>query len=78
MKPKTLLTPKDLETELPDLGRSTIYSLLKAGMIPSIRLGKKYFTPRAALDQWLANCCQPELKSGGIAFIDDNGKFVQL
>jgi excisionase family DNA binding protein len=54
---KTLLTPKDLEAELPDLGRSTIYALLKAGTIPSIRLGKKFFTPRAAFDLWLANCC---------------------
>jgi excisionase family DNA binding protein len=75
---KSLLTPKDLEAELPDLGRSTIYSLLKAGMIPSIRLGKKIFTPRAAFEKWLANCCQPQPKSGGVAFIDDNGKFVQL
>ena len=57
MNLKTLLTPKDLETELPDLGRSTIYALLKVGTIPSIRLGKKFFTPRAAFDRWLANCC---------------------
>ena len=57
MNLKTLLTPKDLEGELPDLGRSTIYTLLKAGTIPSIRLGKKFFTPRAAFDSWLANCC---------------------
>jgi excisionase family DNA binding protein len=57
---KSLLTPKDLEAELPDLGRSTIYALLKAGTIPSVRLGKKFFTPRAALDQWLADCCKPK------------------
>ena len=55
--PKLLLTPKDLEAELPDLGRSTIYSLIKAGTIPSIRLGKKIFTPRPAFEAWLANCC---------------------
>jgi excisionase family DNA binding protein len=50
---KHLLTPKDLEAELPDLGRSTIYALLKTGVIPSVRLGKKIFTPRAAFDNWL-------------------------
>ena len=59
MKMKSLLTPKDRESELPDLGRSTIYALLKAGTIPSIRLGKKIFTPRAALEKWIATCCEP-------------------
>jgi excisionase family DNA binding protein len=62
--PKTLLTPKDLEAELPDLGRSTIYSLLKAGTIPSIRLGKKFFTPRAAFEKWLSNCCEIAAPNG--------------
>jgi len=72
MKAKTLLTPKDLESELPDLGRSTIYALLKAGIIPSVRLGKKIFTPRSALDRWLANCCPDPPKYSNFTLLDSD------
>jgi len=35
------------------LGRLTVYSALRNGTIPSIRVGKRYVLPRAAIQEWL-------------------------
>lgn len=44
--------PEELVALLP-IGRTTIFRELKAGHIPSIRLGKKIIIPREAFDRWL-------------------------
>jgi len=72
MNQKHLLTPADLQAELPDLGRATIYALLKAGTIPSVRLGKKFFTPRHAFQRWLETACivEPPKPESGFTLLD--------
>jgi len=35
------------------VGRMAIYEGLRAGKIPSIRLGKRFILPRAAIEKWL-------------------------
>jgi excisionase family DNA binding protein len=35
------------------LGRLTVYAALRNGTIPSIRVGKRYVLPRAAIQEWL-------------------------
>jgi excisionase family DNA binding protein len=35
------------------LGRLTVYGALRDGTIPSIRVGRRYLLPRAAIQEWL-------------------------
>jgi excisionase family DNA binding protein len=35
------------------LGRLTVYTALRNGTIPSIRVGKRYVLPRTAIAEWL-------------------------
>lgn len=55
------LTPDEFCTEF-GLSRNTVGRLLAEGAIPSIRLGHRWFIPRAALDSWLANCFTRDTK----------------
>ncbi len=55
---KPYLTPEDLRELLP-YSLPVIYRELKAGTIPSIRLGRRYMIPTAAFDAWLASCGPP-------------------
>lgn len=43
------------ECALP-IRRTLFYQLLRQGVIPSLRLGKKYIIPKAAFEKWLENC----------------------
>ena len=52
---KLCLTPEDLCKMLP-ISRTVVYRELRAGNIPSIRLGRRLMIPCAAFDAWLANC----------------------
>jgi excisionase family DNA binding protein len=36
------------------LGRQATYTGLRTGLIPSIRIGKRYVVPRSAIESWLA------------------------
>jgi excisionase family DNA binding protein len=36
------------------LGRDTTYALVRAGVIPSIRIGKQIRVPRGNLERWIA------------------------
>lgn len=38
---------------LTGLGRSTVYALLRAGKIPSLRLGRRILVPRQGLEEFL-------------------------
>jgi excisionase family DNA binding protein len=50
--PVTFLTPKDLQREL-QIGEKLCYRLLKAGVIPSVRVGGLYRIPRKQLEEAL-------------------------
>jgi excisionase family DNA binding protein len=49
------LTPREA-AKLTGLGMNYTYALLHSGEMPSIKAGKKYFIPRAALMRWLETC----------------------
>jgi excisionase family DNA binding protein len=49
------LRPKET-TSLTGLSVGATYDLLESGAMPSIRVGKKYLIPRAALIEWINSC----------------------
>jgi len=48
---------QELANEL-GLSRASVYAALRSGAIPSIRLGKRFVLPRAAIAEWLKNAGQ--------------------
>ena len=38
------------------LGRGTIYTMLEAGTLPGIRVGRRWIVTRFALDEWERSC----------------------
>ncbi|MCC6586233.1 MAG: excisionase family DNA-binding protein [Bryobacterales bacterium] len=54
---KPYYTPEELHRsgQLP-CGITAIYKHLRAGTIPSIRVGRKFMIPKAALQKWLETC----------------------
>lgn len=38
------------------IGRLTVYAMLKQGIIPSIRLGRRWIVTRKAFEQWELTC----------------------
>jgi excisionase family DNA binding protein len=55
--PETL-TPRDVARKC-GFGVTNTYKMLADGTIPSIRVGNRFFIPRAALENWLASCGKP-------------------
>jgi hypothetical protein len=39
-----------------DVGRLTVYSMLGQGIIPGIRLGRRWIVTRHAYEQWEGTC----------------------
>jgi excisionase family DNA binding protein len=56
------LRPKET-TAITGLSVGATYQLLESGAMPSIRVGKKYLVPRAALVEWVNNCGRVSLKT---------------
>ncbi len=52
LEPTTYSNVGELAREL-GLGQLTVYAALRNGTIPSIRVGKRYILPRAAISEWL-------------------------
>jgi excisionase family DNA binding protein len=52
---RATLTPKETQA-LTGFGTNATYQLLRDGSMPSIKVGARYFVPRAALRRWLENC----------------------
>lgn len=46
---------EELAAEL-NLSRAKTYEALRKGQIPSIRVGKRFIIPRAAVRRWLDEC----------------------
>lgn len=55
MKNQLFFTPEELRSVLP-VGRSQIYKMLRAGEIPSIRMGKKFVVPVRQFERWIESC----------------------
>ena len=52
MTKSSVLSVKDLQTILP-FGKSNLYTLVKAGALPVIKVGRNYVTTREAVEQWI-------------------------
>jgi len=52
---KATMTPKE-STRITGFGIAHTYRMLREGTMPSIRCGKKYVIPRAALQRFLETC----------------------
>ena len=51
------LTPEQARAEFfPEMGRAAFYAALRRKEIPSLRLGRKFLIPRAAIEKFLENC----------------------
>ncbi|MDA1174640.1 MAG: helix-turn-helix domain-containing protein [Chloroflexi bacterium] len=55
MEPKRLTMTVDEAAVILGIGRNAAYEGVRAGTIPSIRIGKRILIPNVALDQLLAN-----------------------
>jgi excisionase family DNA binding protein len=53
------LSPEELARTL-SVSRHGIYTGLRNGSIPSIRLGRRFVIPRAAINDWLRTAGRPE------------------
>ncbi len=47
-------TVEALATHL-GISRQSAYAALRSGIIPHVRIGKRFILPRAAIDRWLRN-----------------------
>jgi excisionase family DNA binding protein len=54
-----VLTVTELQ-EILGIGRNKVYSLLQSGAIPSIRIGKKWRVPKAAILHYLGQWKTPK------------------
>ena len=43
------------------LSRAKTYEALRSGIIPSIRIGKRFIVPREAVRKWLESCGEPKV-----------------
>ena len=50
-----VLNPSDL-IEILDIGKNTVYRLLKDNIIHSVKIGKKYKIPKFFLIEYLVSC----------------------
>ncbi len=46
------------------IGRLAVYSMLEQGIIPGIRLGRRWIVTQAAYEQWERTCGADRLMSG--------------
>ena len=44
-----------------DIGRLAVYAMLKQGIIPGVRLGRRWIITRHAYEQWERTCGMPPL-----------------
>jgi excisionase family DNA binding protein len=57
------LRPKET-TAITGLSVGATYNLLESGAMPSIRVGKKFLIPRAALIEWINSCGKAHVTVG--------------
>jgi excisionase family DNA binding protein len=49
------LTIPEISARL-SLGRGTVYEMLESGVLPGIRVGRRWIVTRCALDEWEKTC----------------------
>lgn len=69
---KLVLTVEELAEAL-GIGRSTAYAAVRAGDIPSIRVGRRLLVPRVALERLLGEAGSEDDMSDPLRARQDNG-----
>jgi len=55
MNPRTRMTVEEIASRL-DIGRQAVYAMLEQGLLPGIRLGRRWIITRHAYDEWERTC----------------------
>ena len=55
MNPRARMTVEDIAHRL-DIGRLAVYTMLEQGIIPAIRLGRRWIVTRHAFENWERTC----------------------
>ena len=56
--PRVRMTVEEIAHRL-DLGRPAVYTMLEQGIIPAIRLGRRWIVTRHAFENWERTCGMP-------------------
>lgn len=59
---KSRLTVADISSRL-NIGRLSVYSMLKKGILPGIRVGQRWIITAAAFEKWEQSCGLKETAS---------------
>ncbi len=55
MNPRARMTVEEIASRL-DIGRLAVYAMLEQGIIPAIRLGRRWIVTRHSYEQWERTC----------------------
>ena len=55
MNPRARMTVEEIASRL-DIGRLAVYTMLERGIIPAIRLGRRWIVTRYAFENWERTC----------------------
>ena len=55
MNPRARMTVEEIARRL-DIGRLAVYAMLEQGIIPAIRLGRRWIITRHCYEQWERTC----------------------
>jgi excisionase family DNA binding protein len=58
MNPRARMTVEEIAHRL-DIGRLAVYAMLEQGIIPAIRLGRRWIVTRHAFENWELTCGTP-------------------
>jgi len=58
MYPRARMTVEEIARRL-DIGRLAVYAMLEQGIIPAIRLGRRWIVTRHAFENWERTCGMP-------------------
>ena len=58
VNPPARMTVEEIARRL-DIGRLAVYTMLEQGIIPAIRLGRRWIVTRHAFETWERNCGTP-------------------
>ena len=55
MNPSARVTVEEIARRL-DIGRLAVYTMLEQGLLPGIRLGRRWIVTRHSYEQWECTC----------------------
>ena len=55
MNPRARMTVEEIARRL-DIGRMAVYAMLEQGLLPGIRLGRRWIVTRHAFEEWERTC----------------------